>query len=415
MPTSSEKSDLVVVEALGTGNGLALLRAALDMGIKTTFLTQSVQRYRHDLDREVLSSENPLLHIVEGVDVTDRDVLAAEISRHGTASCGVIAQVDKTVLPTAEACHTLGRRFQLPAVVRLCAKKAELRRTLATAGISTVNWLVATEAADTEKPLAEFVSANADVVVVKPNQGTGSIGVKLCWGYQHAVEAINEILAAGGEALVEEYIPGALVSVEVFRDQGTTLILGTTDRVLSDPPYFAELNWTFPTQLDPDTRAELDTIVSQILDEIAFDNGPAHVEFILSKDGPKVVEVNPRMAGRGLSRMVSDISGTNEYVLVIRNALGLDIADVTGEGASDDIYASECVIVGPRNAAPSAAALQIANELPGVVHVRLGDPSAASHAYGDKYDLGEVRALGPTFAQAQMFARSAAQLVSSSF
>lgn len=55
---------------------------------------------------------------------------------------------------------------------------------------------------------------------------------------------------------------------------------------------------------------------------LGFDRGPTHIELILAEDGPRVVEVNPRMRGRGLSYMTSQLSEWSIHEAVLLEAVG---------------------------------------------------------------------------------------------
>jgi biotin carboxylase len=397
-------TDLIIVEALGSGNGLALVKAAAESGAEVMFAVHDVERYAHDVDFAILAAPAPNLTIMTGLATTDPAALIALLSAPEAQGAGVVAQLDRTVTPAAESCAATGHAFLSPGVVRLCADKSAFRARMDDAGLPGPRWAVAAQPGD----LAAAANRVGAPAVVKPSRGSGSLGVKLAWTAAEIVDHGGAVLARGTPALIEEYLLGPLLSAELFRHQGTTTVLGLTDRVLSDPPYFAELSWTFPLEIADDDRDAISALAGATLDAAGFDRGPAHVEFILTAAGPVVVEVNPRMAGRGLSRMVSDLSGYDEYAMVVAQALNAELPAprIPARG-----YQSEWVITGPAGSGPSAAAVHAVSHLPGIRHVRLNHPSTAPHAFGNHHDLGEVRAAGATFAEAQMRSRAGAQAV----
>jgi biotin carboxylase len=395
-------TDLIIVEALGSGNGLALVQAAADSSAEVMFAIHDVERYAHDVDFAILADPPSNLTIMTGLATTDPAALIGLLSAPETQGAGVIAQVDRTVTPVAESCAVTGHAFLSPGVIRLCADKSAFRARMDRAGLPGPRWAVATGRSE----LAAAASRVGAPAVVKPSLGSGSLGVKLAWTAAEIVDHAGTLLARGTPALIEEYLLGPLVSLELFRHQGITTVLGLTDRVLSDPPYFAELSWTFPLEIADDDRDAVSVLAGATLDAVGFDRGPAHVEFILTSAGPVVVEVNPRMAGRGLTRMVSDLSGYDEYAMVVAQALNSELPPpcVPARG-----HQSEWVVTGPAGSGLPAAAVHAVSRLPGIRHVRLNHPSTAPHAFGNHYDLGEVRAAGATFAEAQMRSRAGAQ------
>lgn len=397
---------LVIVEALGSGNGLRLVSSACDLGFRTLFVTTGRSRYQDDLQRSLLASPPASLSVVEGVNTTSATDIARALEPVVSDHPVVLSQVDRSQHVASLAAEQLGLATPLPSgVIRRCTDKGELRSTLAAACISPV-------ATQVVGNLEQAVSAAATLgwpVVAKPLRGTGSVGVRLVRDEDELRSAIEALRSMGSlEMLIEEYLVGPLVSLELFRWCGQTVALGLTDRVLSPPPEFAELAWTYPMHVAPGLESRITELGDHILSHLGFSNGAAHLEFVLTQDGPKVVEVNPRMAGRGLTDLVSMLSGYNEYEMTLRAALG------EGPGTRGNplgMFGGEHVISGPAGPAVAPTVLEEAARLPGVQHVRYLPASRALGTAGGLLDLGEVQALGSTFAEAQARARAAAQFV----
>ncbi|MGE7998450.1 hypothetical protein ACQKOF_07190 [Lysinibacillus sp. NPDC093190] len=58
------------------------------------------------------------------------------------------------------------------------------------------------------------------------------------------------------------------------------------------------------------------------INAIEFSHGPCHTEVRLTKEGPKIVEINPRLGGRFISKMIEDSIGINPIKEVIKLAMG---------------------------------------------------------------------------------------------
>ncbi|MGJ7905328.1 ATP-grasp domain-containing protein [Actinopolyspora sp. H202] len=394
-------SELVVVEAFGSGNGLALLRSAVETGAATIFATSNLGRYQHDLDRQILENPPSNLTIRSGVDTTNVTAVT-ELLRTSAADAGVLAQVDRTISTVSQACAVTGHSFLPPEVVQRCTDKSVFRDTLAIHDLPGPRTMTASSTKDLEIA-AETLGIP---VIVKPARGTGSVGVRLAHTSAEIVSYGTNILADSPTVLIESYLVGPLISVETLRRNGETIVLGTTDRALSDPPWFAELGWTFPLLTTSEIPTSLIRLTESVLDALGLENGPAHLEFVETENGLVPIEVNPRFAGRGLTRMVSRLSGIDEYASVVRQALG-DTTPV--HTAIEQGYLSEHVIAGPSGTRISDELVRTVSQLPGIEHVRLGDPDHAPPAHHDFCDLGEVLAHGTSAIEAQMRARAAAQ------
>lgn len=396
---------LVVVETLGTGHGLRLLRTACRVGLRTLFVTSGGDRYCDDLDVDLLEHPPPLLGVVAGVDTTDTGAVGRAITPFRDDNPAVISQVDRAQVPAALAAERLGLSSLLGVdVIRQCSDKARFREVLATAGLSRVR----TRAATSRVTAVQAAESLGWPLVIKPASGSGSVGVRLARDRTELELALPKWDQGGGPVVLEEYLAGPLVSLEVFRWRNQSVILGLTDRVLSLPPEFAELSWTYPTSLGDGWRCSIEELGDRVLNELGFADGPAHMEFILTADGPRMVEVNPRIAGRGLTALVSSFSGYDEYELTLMRAVGVGRLPSRRPTVG---FGSEHVVTGRPGSAVSAQVAVSAAGLPGVVHIRSVSANRSGESHGGLLDLGEAQATGDTFAEAQGRARAAAQYV----
>ena len=135
--------------------------------------------------------------------------------------------------------------------------------------------------------------------VMKPTDNAGSRGVVLC---QSAGDVLREYPysrreSRGGVVIIEEYLRGAEFSVDMMIVDGEPHILQFTDKMTTGAPYFVETGHTQPTS---HSAAEADAICDlarRAVRAVGIDMGPAHVEMILTEDGPKMVELGARMGG----------------------------------------------------------------------------------------------------------------------
>lgn len=166
-------------------------------------------------------------------------------------------------------------------------------------------------------------------IVIKPLLGYSSIGVEILNADSNFLEAIsrtrstlnnigNSILGDTPIAdyknsiLVEEYITGEEFSVEIFASQGNYKLIGCCSKTKMTAPFFEEISYLFEAQLSSVTRSELELAAFEVASCIGLFSGPAHMEFILSEDGPKLLDVGIRLGGAGLTHHLAEIaSGVN--------------------------------------------------------------------------------------------------------
>lgn len=135
--------------------------------------------------------------------------------------------------------------------------------------------------------------------IMKPTDNAGSRGVVLA----HSLEELeNEYSYTVGESrkggvIIEEYMEGHEVSVEVMTVNGEPHILQVTDKITTGAPHFVEMGHTQPSRLGEENVAKISDLASRAVNAVGIQNGPAHVEIMLTKDGPKMVELGARMGG----------------------------------------------------------------------------------------------------------------------
>ena len=155
---------------------------------------------------------------------------------------GIFTAFDEAIEAAAVVAEDLNLRFLSSKTVRTCRDKMRLAELCRELGFNAIPVSVAVFAEQAHVQLNEVVYP----VVVKPRDGTGSIYAKLCMNKDEAIQQCHLIWGNGRGVLVQEFVPGPLVSVETFTYEGKTSMVGVTDRIMGDIPYFVEVAWSFP-------------------------------------------------------------------------------------------------------------------------------------------------------------------------
>ena len=167
--------------------------------------------------------------------------------RRGTTLAGIVTSSEYFVAVTARAAARLGLPGADPAAVERCRDKRRQRLALRGAGVA----VPAGASASSPAEAAEVAGAIGFPVVLKPADGTGSRGVRLCCDPAEVRHHAAGLLATRHDergqptipaVLVEEYVTGAEVSVETFG----TEIVGITAKHLGRLPSFVEVRPRFP-------------------------------------------------------------------------------------------------------------------------------------------------------------------------
>lgn len=135
--------------------------------------------------------------------------------------------------------------------------------------------------------------------IMKPTDNSGSRGVVLCHDKEELLKAYeySHEESRGGSVILEEYMKGPEVSVEVICLDGIPHVLQVTDKLTTGAPHFVEMGHSQPSQLDEIMLDRIRDLASRAVMAVGIQNGPAHVEIILTAHGPKMVELGARMGG----------------------------------------------------------------------------------------------------------------------
>jgi biotin carboxylase len=127
----------------------------------------------------------------------------------------------------------------------------------------------------------------------------------------------------GGAVLMEQFVPGAEISVESLVVDGETHSIAIHDKPLPTGPTFEEVYACTPTRLPADTVATIYTATRAVHRSMNITTGPTHVEFRL-RDGvePVLLEAAARLGGGPIYRSVQLSTGVDMVEAMLDLATG---------------------------------------------------------------------------------------------
>jgi len=161
--------------------------------------------------------------------------------------------------------------------------------------------------------------------VSKPVDGSGSRGVVLINHADELGEAIRYSATYGYDkrVIIEQFLEGTEVSVEVFVVDRVPQILAVTDKITTGRPHFVEVGHSQPSRIDLADLRAIEDLAARACLAVGIDQGPAHVEIMLTKEGPKMIELGARLGGDYIATHLVPLStGIDVVGAVIVLALG---------------------------------------------------------------------------------------------
>ena len=166
-------------------------------------------------------------------------------------------------------------------------------------------------------------------LIVKPSDRSGSMAVTKVTEWSGLAEAVRLAQQASfkHEAMVEEFIDGREISVEMISCGGKHYALQITDKVTTEAPHFVELAHHQPSNLPADTQAHIFSLTRRALDALGLTCGASHSEYKITREGRiAVMEIGGRMGGDFIGSDLVRLSTGYDFLQgVIEVALGQTI------------------------------------------------------------------------------------------
>lgn len=263
------------------------LPAAHKRGLPIVVITDHAQEHRRLLATSPISPDQ--LQVIE-CDVFNPLAVIESLNAQGLRPVAVFSNSDHLQTATAivaEAFECPGKDWRLCYAAK---NKAAMRERMQRLGLPG--------------PWFQVLGANTELpddapwpVVAKPREGVASLDVRLCHDAAELRAYCEQFWQQQPDRalLLEAYMAGPLFTLETLGDGRNLQAIGGFDVSLSAPPHFVELAARWNGQLSCVQRA---AALAQVA-AFGVNFGVCHSEFILTAQGPMLVEINYRSIGDG--------------------------------------------------------------------------------------------------------------------
>jgi biotin carboxylase len=330
-PHRGDMAHLLIIELPG-GDDTDLLIAAITRGDEFTFLSAQLDHYRNQPAVWSLLEAARELIDVPGFD--DIEVMRRVLDVHARRRIdAVLCLLDIRLVEAARLAEKLNVRHISPATARLLRDKVSVRRRLAERGIAQPTF----ELAESNAQLQAAVQRLGLPVLIKPADGYGSQNIVVLRHAQDLDPLLTPLtqmlpsradyglgVVANDRLLVERYLSGTFFGCDTLSVDGRHTIVGLHQKVMFEPPSFAMRGSTFVPHSMPNANASMiERYVVSLLDAVGFNWGAAHTELMLTAEGLHVIEINPRLVGAKIARLVSHSLGQSQHARLIAAHLGV--------------------------------------------------------------------------------------------
>jgi biotin carboxylase len=246
-------------------------------------------------------------------------------------------------------------------------------------------------------------------VVVKCASSTGSKDVLFAANMRKLEENVSKLQSKNSNEtiIIEEYVVGDQYLVEVLVSNWKVLIGAVIKQEITKGKRFIVTGYGVLAEVSTSLEESLMEIIQTIVSSLDFKNGAFHLELRLAEDGWKLIEINPRISGGAMNKMIQASFG---YSLV-EETLKMLMGEVPSlEKSTNDYVFTQYVILNNKGILEKVTGKGRAMATPGVVDVYV-KPKSGTYvttplSMGHRYAY--VIARGETLEEARSIAKKAA-------
>jgi biotin carboxylase len=242
-------------------------------------------------------------YVASTYDVQETLKCIRHYEKNGGTVDGIIsigADVPLTVSSIAE-------ELSLPSIkvetAKICSNKLLMKEEFKRKNIPTA-WF---SEIDSVKELRNFLKDREKSIVLKPVDSRGARGVlkldknsDLMWAFKHSKK-----FSTSGKLIAEEFETGSQHSTESIFTTSQSFTPGFTDRnyeyLSKFSPYMIENGGEQPTALTKKNKSDVINLVEKASRLFGIKSGTCKGDMILTSNGPKIIEIAPRLSGGWLS------------------------------------------------------------------------------------------------------------------
>ncbi|WP_458411567.1 ATP-grasp domain-containing protein [Schinkia sp. CFF1] len=388
-----------------SGSSREAVRAANELGYHTIVFTNQVKQIHQ-------RREYPDVHQLILLDLSNLEELRAQIKilqQRGSKVVAIVSFVANYVYTASlladEFCKN---NIVSTEAVSIMVNKEKTREFFAKESFTPKFLLVKS---DDELPVELESQGFKFPIVIKGAESTGSKDVLFAKNNNELQEggAVLKKKYPEESILIEEYIDGEQYLVEVLVTNGQILIAAIIKQEITKGKRFIVTGYSVLAEVDSKLEEGLLKVIDSIVTNTKLQNGAFHLELRLRKDGWKLIEINPRISGGAMNRMIEAAFGYSLVKETLKMLLG-DVPTLIKE--TNQFVFTKYIILDENGILERVTGKKRAMAIPGVVEVFI-KPRRGTFLTSPPLSMGHryayIIAKGDTLEEAQKVAKKAAK------
>ncbi|GMA60061.1 ATP-grasp domain-containing protein [Alicyclobacillus fastidiosus] len=305
---------IVFIGSQQSGSSRDAIVAAGDIGFYTVLLTN---RENYIENR----AEFPYVHEMIKTDIEDINEIKNKVDflkKQGKQICAISSFVEPYVYTAAILGEEYRIPYQTPKAIATMLDKISMRELLRDTPYTPIF-----------KTGHDCSVLNAEPrmhmpIVVKAPLSTGSKDVALARNRKEVEKQIFNLKKRYPEQkiLLEEYLDGPQYLVEVLVHKGIPHIVAVVEQIVHGTRRFIIMGYRVPAKESDDLNKQIKDMVQVIVEKTGMKTGAFHIEFRVVNGQCNIIEVNPRISGSAMNRMINTAYGINLVQQTLKSQMG---------------------------------------------------------------------------------------------
>lgn len=381
-----------------SGSSREAIKAAEKMGYLTVVFTSNEKQLEQ-------RKAYPDIHKMVFIDTTNIEEMKAKIRKlmaTGLAFKTIVSFVDPYVHIASILCDEFCQNYTSSKAIEMMEDKEATRNFLKNQPYSPKFYLL--------KPNEPSSFQHKFPMIVKSPKSTGSKDVLLAENISQLNKHLQFFQNKNPDEtiMVEEYIKGPQYLVEALVYNREVHVIGVIKQEITVGKRFIITGYGVLAKVRKNIQRGLDEVLHSIVKEFNIENGTLHLELRLTKNGWKLIEINPRISGGAMNNMLQAAFGFSLVEETLKLFLG---EEPNVEPRHRKFVFTKYVIVERKGVLERVIGKNKASKSPGVVNVyvkpRRGTILTPPLSMGHRYAY--VIAEGDTLAEARKNATNAAK------
>ncbi|PIC85221.1 biotin carboxylase [Sporosarcina sp. P20a] len=296
---------ILFVETMKSGSSREAIKAAERIGYATVLLTENMKYLDQ---REEFPEVTQLIHVDSITEEMIRQQIH-ELQKSGMKLKGIFSFVDPFVSMTAH----LANEFcdsKVSADAYLKMEDKVLTRTALAKNEATPKFIIY----ETSANLKQFIiEQEVFPLIIKSPLSKASRDVYLVEDRNEMMRVMKSMLKAHPtqQVVVEEYLDGPQYLVELVVVDGELHLVAVIKQDIQKDLKFIITGYNFQLTLEKSLYDKLFKTVESICKDLGAKNVACHLELRYVRDTWKLIELNPRISGGAMNRMIEEAYGIN--------------------------------------------------------------------------------------------------------